>query len=368
VVAYRNGAAVRLSDIAKVIDSVENDKVAAWFNGARTITLSVYRQPGANTVAVVDSIKAMLPALRAAIPPSVNIEFLFDRSQSIRASVADVQQTLVVTAVLVVLVIFLFVRKAAATLIPALALPLSIFGTFAAMRLCGFSLNNISLMALTLSVGFVVDDAIVMLENIVRHVEAGETPFNAALRGSKEIGFTILSITLSLVAVFIPILFMGGVVGRMFREFALTVTIAILVSGFVSLTLTPMLCSHFLRERAGTRENRFGRLLEGAFQGLLAGYSASLRFVLEHRFATLLVTFATIGGTIGVYQLMPKGFFPSEDTGVVIARTQARQGISFADMVVLQTRAAKIITDDPAVRTVNSLVGDGAGPPLVQAV
>ncbi|HEY4406193.1 MAG TPA: efflux RND transporter permease subunit [Xanthobacteraceae bacterium] len=365
VVAHRNGSTVRLGDIAKVIDSVENNNVAAWFDGARTITLSVYRQPGANTVAVVDSIKAMLPALRAAIPPSVNIEFLFDRSQSIRASVADVQQTLVVTAALVVLVIFLFVRKAAATLIPALALPLSIFGTFAAMRLCGFSLNNISLMALTLSVGFVVDDAIVMLENIVRHVEAGETPFAAALRGSREIGFTILSITLSLVAVFIPILFMGGVVGRMFREFALTVSIAILVSGFVSLTLTPMLCSHFLRERAGTQENRFGRLLERGFLGLLAGYSGSLRFVLKHRFVTLLVTFATIAGTIGAYQWMPKGFFPSEDTGVVIARTQARQGISFSDMVGLQTRAAKVISDDPAVRTVNSLVGDGAGPPLV---
>ncbi len=365
IVAYRNGAAVRLRDIADVVDSVENVNVAAWFNGARTITLSVYRQPGANTVAVVDSIKALLPVLRMAIPPSVNVEFLFDRSQSIRASVADVQQTLVLTAVLVVLVIFLFVRKPAATLIPALALPLSIFGTFAAMQLCGFSLNNISLMALTLSIGFVVDDAIVMLENIVRHVEAGEAPFAAALRGSKEIGFTILSITLSLVAVFIPVLFMGGIVGRMFREFAVTVSMAILVSGFVSLTLTPMLCSHFLREHAPGRENLFGRMLEGAFLGLLAGYRGSLRYVLKHRFITLLLTFATIGGTIYAYQLISKGFFPSEDTGVVIARTQARQGISFADMVRLQTLAAKVITDDPAVQTVNSLVGDGAGPPLV---
>jgi HAE1 family hydrophobic/amphiphilic exporter-1 len=365
VVAYQNGATVRLGDVASVVDSVENNNVAAWFNGARTITLSVYRQPGANTVAVVDSIKALLPVLRTAIPPSVNVEFLFDRSQSIRASVADVQQTLLITAVLVVLVIFLFVRKPAATLIPALALPLSVFGTFAAMQLCGFSLNNISLMAMTLSIGFVVDDAIVMLENIVRHVEAGETPLAAALRGSKEIGFTILSITLSLVAVFIPVLFMGGVVGRMFREFALTVTFAILISGFVSLTLTPMLCRHFLRERAGGRENLVGRMLEGAFQGLLAGYRASLRLVLEHRFITLLVTLATIGGTVYAYQSISKGFFPSEDTGMVIARTQARQGISFDDMVELQTRAAKTISEDPAVRSVNSLVGDGAGPPLV---
>ena len=325
-----------------MIDSVENNNVAAWFNGARTITLSVYRQPGANTVAVVDSIKAMLPALRAAIPPSVNIEFLFDRSQSIRASVADVQQTLVVTAALVVLVIFLFLRKAAATLIPALALPLSIFGTFAAMRLCGFSLNNISLMALTLSVGFVVDDAIVMLENIVRHVEAGETPFAAALRGSKEIGFTILSITLSLVAVFIPILFMGGVVGRMFREFALTVSIAILVSGFVSLTLTPMLCSHFLREHAGTSgkpawTSARARLPAAARRLFRAACGSSSRTASSPCWSPSPPSPAP---SVPI-RSMPKGFFPSEDTGVVIARTQARQGISFSDMVELQTRAAQ---------------------------
>ncbi|HEY6256673.1 MAG TPA: efflux RND transporter permease subunit [Xanthobacteraceae bacterium] len=367
IVSYRNGAAVRLSDIATVIDSVENEDVAAWYNGARTISLSVYRQPGANTVEVVDSIMALLPVLRAAIPPSVNIDVLLDRSQSVRASVADVERALGVTAVLVVLVIFLFLRKASATLIPALALPLSIFGTFAAMQLCGFSLNSISLMALTLSVGFVVDDAIVMLENIVRHIEAGETPFNAALRGSREIGFTILSITLSLVAVFIPVLFMGGVVGRMFREFAVTVTIAILVSGFVSLTLTPMLCSRMLRERSQHREGPLGRMLEGAFQMLLAGYRLSLGFVLRHRFVTLLVTFATFGGTIYAYQVISKGFFPSEDTGMVVSRTQARQGISFDDMVKLQARATQIIADDPAVRVVNSIVGDGAGPPLINS-
>ena len=367
IVSYRNGVPVRLRDIANVVDSVENTDVAAWFNGARTISLNVFRQPGSNTVAVVDSVKALLPVLRASIPPSVNVDILIDRSQSIRASVDDVQRTLGITAALVVLVIFLFLRKASATLIPALALPLSVFGTFAAMQLCGFSLNNISLMALTLSVGFVVDDAIVMLENIVRHVEAGMTPFEAALRGSKEIGFTILSITLSLVAVFIPVLFMGGVVGRMFREFAVTITIAILVSGFVSLTLTPMLCSRFLREHDSHPENWFGRTLEGAFQALLSAYRGSLRFVLKHHFATLMVTFATIAGTIYVYEIIPKGFFPSEDTGIIVARTQARQGISFDDMVKLQVRAAQVISDDPAVRIVNSIAGDGAGPPLINS-
>ena len=367
VVSYRHGAAVRLSDVAEVVDSVENEDVAAWYNGARTISLSVYRQPGANTVEVVDSILDLLPLLRASIPPSVNVGVLLDRSQSVRAAVVDVEHTLALTALLVVLVIFLFLRKLSATLIPALALPLSIFGTFAGMQLCGFSLNNISLMALTLSVGFVVDDAIVMLENIVRHVEAGETPFQAALRGSREIGFTIVSITLSLVAVFIPVLFMGGVVGRMFREFAVTITIAILVSGFVSLTLTPMLCSNMLRERSDRPEGRLGRTLEAAFQTLLDRYRASLTFVLRHRFITLLVTLATFGGTIYAYQQISKGFFPSEDTGMVISRTQARQGISFVDMAKLQARAVQIISEDPDVRVVNSIVGDGAGPPLINS-
>src|SRR5215469_363297 len=310
IVTYRNGAPVRLRDIAHAIDSVADDKVAAWFNGARTISLNIFREPGANTVDLVDRINALLPVLRAAIPPSVNIDTVIDRSQSIRAAVADVQKTLGLTTVLVVLVIFLFLRKVTATVIPALALPLSVFGTFAGMQLCGFSLNNISLMALTLSVGFVVDDAIVMLENIVRHIEAGEKPFAAALKGSKEIGFTILSITLSLVAVFIPLLFMGGVVGRMFREFAVTVSIAILVSGFVSLTLTPMLCSRLPQSDHG-RENMFGRILEGGFQAMLAGYRGSLQFVLRHSFVTLLLTFATAAGTIYAYRVIPKGFFPS---------------------------------------------------------
>jgi hydrophobic/amphiphilic exporter-1 (mainly G- bacteria), HAE1 family len=366
IVRHHDGATVRLSDIAKVVDSVENEEVAAWYNGARTITLSVYRQPGANTVEVVDSVLALLPVLRASLPPAINVDVLLDRSQSVRAAVAEVQRTLMVTAVLVVVVIFLFLRKISATVIPALALPLSIFGTFAGMELLGFSLNSISLMALTLSVGFVVDDAIVMLENVVRHVEAGATPFEAALRGGREIGFTILSITLSLVAVFIPVLFMGGVVGVMFREFAVTITIAILVSGFVSLTLTPMLCSRMLSER-GQREGRLARALEAAFQAMLAGYRVSLAFVLRYRLVTLALTFATFGGTLYAYHIISKGFFPNEDTGMIVSRTQARQGISFEDMIKLQARAAKIIADDPDVRVVNSIVGDGAGPPLVNS-
>jgi hydrophobic/amphiphilic exporter-1 (mainly G- bacteria), HAE1 family len=367
IVAYRGGAPIRLGDIAHVLDSIQNDRVASWFNGARTISVSVFRQPGANTVQVVDNIKSLLPAFRASIPPSVNIDVIVDQSQSIRASIADIQRTLGLTAVLVVLVIFLFVRKASATLIPALALPLSVFGTFAGMQVLGFSLNNISLMALTLSVGFVVDDAIVMLENIVRHVEAGEPPFAAALKGSKEIGFTILSITLSLIAVFIPVMLMGGVVGRMFHQFALTITIAILVSGFISLTLTPMLCSRFLRKNTGHRENGLSRILERAFEGLLTGYDRSLRFVLKYRPMMLVVTVVMIGGTIYAYYIIPKGFFPSEDTGLIVARTEGTQGVSFPDMVERQTRAAQIIADDPAVRVVNSMVGDGAGPPLINS-
>jgi HAE1 family hydrophobic/amphiphilic exporter-1 len=365
IVAYRTGAPVRLGDIAHVVDSIENDQVASWYNGARTITLQVQRQPGANTVQVVNNIKALLPVFRAAIPPSVNIDVVIDRSESIRQSIADVEVTLGLTAVLVVLVIFLFLRKASATLIPALALPVSVIGTFAGMVVCGFSLNNISLMALTLSVGFVVDDAIVMLENIVRHIEAGEEPFAAALKGSREIGFTILSITLSLVAVFIPVVFMGGVVGRLFREFAVTISLAILVSGFVSLTLTPMLCSRFLRRHEAQQETILGRALERGFQTVLHGYDVSLRLVLRHRLVMLLVTFATIAASVYAYQTIPKGFFPSEDTGLIVARAQAVQGIPFADMAERIGWAANIIAADPAVVAVSSIAGDGAGPALV---
>jgi hydrophobic/amphiphilic exporter-1 (mainly G- bacteria), HAE1 family len=367
IVAYRDGAPVRLSDIATVKDSVVDDRVASWYNGKRSITLSVYRQPGANTVEVVDNVRKLLPVFRATIPASVNIDVVTDQSQSIRASISDIQRTLAITAVLVVLVIFLFVRKISATVIPALALPLSVFGTFAGMYALGFSLNNISLMALTLSVGFVVDDAIVMLENIVRYVEVGETPLKAALRGSREIGFTILSITFSLIAVFIPVMLMGGIVGRMFHEFALTITVAILVSGLVSLTLTPMLCSRFLKNHTGERENAFGRMLERAFNAMLAAYDASLRVVLKYRPVTLIVTIAMIGGTIYVYYVIPKGFFPEEDTGLVVARVEGPEGTSFPVMVRRETQAAQIVADDPAVREVTYIVGDGAGPEMINS-
>src|SRR6516164_356503 len=337
VVAYRRGAAVRLDQVANVIDSVENTYNGNWFytkdpsgkpRVQRSIMLQVRRQPGTNTIEVADAVRQLLPTFVAQLPPSAHLTPRQDRSRTIRTAFKDIQITMLVTLVLVVAVIFLFLHNGSATLIPALALPFSILGTFAVMQMLHFSLNNLSMMALILSIGFVVDDAIVMLENIVRHMEAGEKPFEAALRGSKEIGFTILTITLSLVAVFIPLLFMGGVVGRMFREFAVTVSIAILVSGFVSLTLTPMLCSR-LPGGDHRRENIFGRLLEGGFQAMLAGYRHSLRFVLRHSFVTLLVTFATAAGTIYAYRVIPKGFFPSEDTGVIVSRTQGLQGISF---------------------------------------
>jgi HAE1 family hydrophobic/amphiphilic exporter-1 len=358
IVAYRDGAPIRIQDIGKPIDSVVNNLVASWYNGKRSVVLAVQRQPDANTVQVVDSIRNLLPVFRASIPPAVNIDILADRSQSIRQSVEDVEMTLLLTTFLVVMVIFLFLRKASATLIPTLALPVSVVGTFAGMVLCGFSLNNISLMALTLAVGFVVDDAIVMLENIVRHIEEGEPPFEAALRGSREIGFTIISITFSLIAVFIPVLFMGGVVGRVFREFAMTISMAILVSGFVSLTLTPMLCSRFLRHDDGSRENLFGRILEGGFQYLLSGYDVTLRLVLRYKFFMLLVTLATIGASAYLFQAIPKGFFPAEDTGFIIAKTEGQQGLSFPAMIDVQQRAAAIIAADPAVEMTNSTVGD----------
>src|SRR6185312_16317809 len=357
IVAYRDGAPVRIQDIGTPIDSVTNKLAAAWYNGKRSIVLAVQRQPGANTVEVVDAVKKLLPVFRASIPPSVNIDILADRSLSVRQSVADVEATLGLTTVLVVLVIFLFLRKASATLIPTLALPVSIVGTFAGMVLFGFSLDNISLMALTLAVGFVVDDAIVMLEDIVRHIEEGEQPFRAALKGSKEIGFTILSITFSLCAVFIPVLFMGGVVRRIFREFAVTISMAILVSGFVSLTLTPMMCSRFLRHHDASEENIFGRFLEGCFQLLLSGYDRSLRVVLKYRFPTLLVLFATMAGSAYLFQSIPKGFFPTEDTGFITGKTEGQQGSGFGAMVELQQRAAAIVAADPAVEMVFDSVG-----------
>jgi len=357
IVAYRNGAPVRLAEVAKAVDSVENDKVAGALNGTRSIILAIQRQPDANTVDVVDSIRALLPEFNAEIPPSIDLKILNDRSVSIRQSVADVRFTLLLTVILVVTVIFIFLRNVTATIIPALALPVSVIGTFAGMYVFGYSIDNLSLLALTLSVGFVVDDAIVMLENIVRHIENGERPFEAALKGSREIGFTIISITLSLVAVFIPVLFMGGVVGRVFREFAVTISMTILISGLVSLTLTPMLCSRLLKSHTGEKHNVFYRVSEAGFQGMIRFYGWSLKHVLDHKFATLLVTFATIAVSGWLYVHVPKGFFPIEDTGLIFATTEGAQDISFESMVVHQREAAAIVKANPNVADVNSFVG-----------
>ena len=365
VVAYRNGAPIKLNQIAKIVDSVENNKIATFFNDGRAIVLAVQRQPDANTVEVVDMVRAKLPAMRAQVPPSIQMEPLFDRSISIRAAVHDVQETLFIAVTLVVMVIFLFLRKVSATIIPALAVPVSLVGTFAAMYAFGFSINNMTLLALTLSVGFVVDDAIVMLENIVRHVEGGMRPFEAALKGSREIGFTIVSITFSLIAVFIPVLLMGGMVGRVFREFAVSISVAIIVSGFVSLTLTPMLCARVLSGHHGEEKQNFVlRAFERLFETMLNTYEWTLNRVLMFKSITLMITLATLAGTILLYVLVPKGFFPIEDTGYVIGITDSATDISFPQISTLQRQVAEIVRQDPAVAYVNSTVGVG-GPNTV---
>ncbi|HWE78791.1 MAG TPA: multidrug efflux RND transporter permease subunit [Pseudolabrys sp.] len=363
VVAYRNGAPVKLNQVARVIDSVENDRVASWFNDSRAIVLAIQRQPDANTVEVVDMVRDKLPQLRVQVPPSIEMHPLFDRSTSIRDSVSDVQETLAIAVCLVIMVIFLFLRKVSATIIPALAVPVSLIGTCAAMYAFGFSINNMTLLALTLSVGFVVDDAIVMLENIVRHIEGGMRPFEAALKGSREIGFTIVSITFSLIAVFIPVLLMGGMVGRVFREFAVSVSVAIVVSGFVSLTLTPMLCARVLKGHQGHEEkqNFVLRAFERLFDTMLRAYTWSLDRVLSVKFIVLIVTIGTFAATIWLYIAVPKGFFPSEDTGYVIGITEARTDISFEAMAEHQRKIADILRKDPAVEYVNSTIG-GGGP------
>jgi len=361
IVAYRNGSPVRISDIGRVIDGVENDKTAAWFNGVRGIQLPVYRQPGTNAVEVVDNVKAMLPALQAQLPPAVNLDVLFDRSVTIRDSVEDVKFTLELALILVVLVIFLFLRKISATLIPSLALPFSIVGTFAVMYLCGYSLDNFSMMALTLSVGFVVDDAIVVLENIVRHLEQGEGVLQAALNGSNEIGFTIISMTLSLAAVFLPVLFMGGVLGRLLHEFAVTIMSAILVSGFVSLTLTPMLCSRFLLPHQGGHEKHGSmfNLFERMQQGMTDWYDRSLKIVLRHKLATMAVSLVLLVATVYLAIVIPKGFLPSTDIAQINGTTEAVEGASYDSMLEHQTQIAKIIQDDPSVAYVLSQIGVG---------
>ena len=357
IVAYRGGSPVRLEELGRVIDSVENDKTANWYKDERAVVLAIQRQPGTNTVEVVDSIKKLMPVFRSQIPPSVKLETLYDRSVSIRESVGDVKFTLLLALCLVVLVIFLFLRNISATIIPSLALPFSIIGTFAAMYLMGFSVNNISLMALTLSVGFVVDDAIVMLENIMRHVEKGEPVFQSALTGSREIGFTILSMTLSLVAVFIPVLFMGGILGRILHEFAVTISMAILISGFVSLTLTPMLCSRFIRPQAEARHGRLYLLMERFFDGMLHAYERTLKIVLNYRRTTLTVTIILTIVTGFLFTKIPMGFLPSEDTGQIFAFTEASQGISFEDMVKHQKELAAIVAGDPNIAAFMSAIG-----------
>jgi HAE1 family hydrophobic/amphiphilic exporter-1 len=358
IVAYRNGSPVRLADVGRVIDSVENDKTASWFNGVRGIQLPIYRQPGTNTVQVVNRVKAMLPGLQAQLPPAVSLDVLNDRSVSIQKSVNDVKFTLELALGLVILVIFLFLRNLSATTIPSLALPFSIVGTFAVMYLCGYSLDNFSMMALTLSVGFVVDDAIVMLENIVRHLEHGEGVLEAALNGSNEIGFTILSMTLSLTSVFIPVLFMGGVLGKLLHEFAVTIMSAILVSGFVSLTLTPMLCSRFLRPHSKKEKHgRLFNLFESAQDGLTRMYDRCLRVVLRHKPATMAVSLALLVGTVYLAIVIPKGFLPSEDIDQINATTEAVEGASYDEMYSHQTQVNKIIQDDPSVAYVLSQVG-----------
>ena len=363
IVAYRNGNPVRLQELGRVIDSVENDRIASWFVTAkgktRSVILAIQRQPGTNTVEVVDSIKALLPTFRAEMPASVNLDILFDRSLSIRESVGDVKLTLILAIGLVVLVIFLFLRNLSATIIPSLALPMSIIGTFTAMYVLGYSVDNLSLMAMILAVGFVVDDAIVMLENIVRHMENGEPVLQAALDGSKEIGFTILSMTFSLVAVFIPVLFMGGILGRLLHEFAVVITVAILVSGVVSLTLTPMLCSRFLRPHGKEQHGRFYMVLEKFFNDLLKGYEKSLQWVLKHRRITLGITTALFFVTVFLFYIMPKGFLPTEDTGQIFAITEAQQGISFEDMKKHQQEIVDIIAQDPNIEAFMSSIGAG---------
>jgi HAE1 family hydrophobic/amphiphilic exporter-1 len=361
IIAYRNGSPVRVRDVGRAIDSVENDKVASWYNTTRAIVLAIQRQPGTNTVEVVDSIRKLLPTFRAQMPASVNLNILYDRSQSIRESVQDVKFTLLLTIGLVIMVIFLFLRNVSATVIPSLALPMSIVGTFAVMYLLGYSLDNLSLMALTLSVGFVVDDAIVMLENIVRHMEGGEGVLQAALSGSHEIGFTILSMTLSLAAVFLPVLFMGGILGRLLHEFAVTIGAAILVSGFVSLTLTPMLCSRFLRPPKEEHHGRLYRLSERGFDAMLSGYVRTLRPVMRHRLSTMVVLLLLLVGTGWLFTVVPAGFLPSEDTGSVFMFTEASQDISFDAMKAHQKALVNIVLKDPYVDNLMSSIGS-SGP------
>ncbi len=366
VVAYEKGAPVRLGELGQVLDSVQNDKIAAWYRDSRAIMLAIQRQPGSNTVAVAQAVRRELEEIRRQLPAAVDLKVMFDRAEPIRESVDDVKLTLVIAFVLVVLVIFLFLRSLRATAIPAAVLPMSLIGTFAIMYLLGFSLDNLSLMAMTLAVGFVVDDAIVMLENIVRHLEMGKKPLQAALDGSREIGFTILSMTLSLAAVFIPLIFMGGIVGRLFTEFAMTIVVAVLISGAISLSLSPMMCSRLLRPHA--EEARHGRIYlatERAFDGLLRAYQRSLAWVVRHKRSTVVFSLCILVGTYGLFRVVPMGFLPSEDYSFLSGFTEAVEGISFQVMVKHQQEAARILLEDPNVEGFVSSVGAGGPNPYI---
>ncbi|MGH9566276.1 MAG: efflux RND transporter permease subunit, partial [Candidatus Angelobacter sp.] len=349
IVAYRNGAPVRLDQLANVSDGVQDEYSKSWFNNQRAVVLAIQKQPGTNTVEIVDAINRMMPRLKQQIPTAISVTTLYDRSASIRNSVNDVKFTLLLTIALVVLVIFLFLRNFSATIIPSLALPMSIIGTFMVMYVLGYTVDNLSLMSLTLSVGFVVDDAIVMLENIVRHMEMGKTPMQAAFDGAGEIGFTILSMTFSLAAVFIPILFMGGIVGRLLHEFAVVITAAILVSGLVSLTLTPMLSSRFLRAPSEIKHGRFYNASERVFDGALHSYEWSLKRVLQWKFATLMVSFGVIALTVFLFKISKTGFIPNEDQGLVFGFVQAPEGIGFDAMGQKIQQIAAIVENDPSV-------------------
>src|SRR5207237_9076169 len=356
---YQNGTPVRLQDVARVLDDVQDSRNASWYDGKRAIVLAIQRQPGTNTVQVADAVKATVAALTSQLPASVEVNTLYDRSVSIRQSVNDVQLTLLITLCLVVLVIFLFLKNLSATVIPSLALPFSIIGTFSVMYLMGYSLDNLSLMALTLSVGFVVDDAIVMLENIVRHLEKGKQPRQAALDGAREIGFTILSMTLSLTAVFIPVLLLGGIIGRLFHEFAVTIGVAILVSGFVSLTLTPMLCSRFLRPPKEERHGRFYNATEHVYQRGLAWYERFLRWVMDRGGLALIFCGPILVATALLFMVVPKGFIPTEDTGQIQGTTETLEGSSYENMRDHQLAVADIVGRDPNVAHFMSSIGGG---------
>jgi multidrug efflux pump len=365
IIAYKNGAPIRLTDVADVIDDAENIRLAAWSNDKAAIILNIQRQPGANVIQVVDRIKKLLPQLQATLPGSVSVALLTDRTITIRASVKDVQFELMLAVALVVMVIFLFLRNVAATLIPSVAVPLSLVGTFGVIYLAGFSINNLTLMALTIATGFVVDDAIVMIENISRYIEEGMKPMEAALKGAEQIGFTIISLTVSLIAVLIPLLFMGDVVGRLFREFAITLAVAILISAFVSLTLTPMMCARLLSHTPEERQSRFYRVSGRFFDNVIERYGRMLEWVLDRQAATLLVAVGTLALTVVLYIFVPKGFFPVQDTGVIQGISEAPQSISFTAMALRQQALAKVVLQDPAVESLSSFIGvDGTNATL----